>query len=88
MEIFKNFAASAAARLHLFLIGGGGSEIFKTFAVSAAAAVLFWKKSAAAAAAQPIGLHLYSNLVYIYSTCEQNLSSNAFWHLEMVPRTR
>jgi hypothetical protein len=46
LEIFKNFAASAAARLHLFLIGGG-SEIFKTFAVSAAAA-----------AAQPIGLHL------------------------------
>jgi hypothetical protein len=25
LEIFKNFAASAAARLHLFLIGGGGS---------------------------------------------------------------
>ncbi len=55
LEIFKNFAASAAARLHLFLIGGGGSEIFKTFAVSAAAAVFFWEKSAAA---QPIGLHL------------------------------
>jgi hypothetical protein len=25
LEIFKNFAASATARLHLFLIGGGGS---------------------------------------------------------------
>jgi hypothetical protein len=35
---------SAAARLHLFLIGGGGSEIFKTFAVSAAVAVLFLEK--------------------------------------------
>jgi hypothetical protein len=64
LEIFKNFAASAAARLHLFLIGGGGSEIFKTFAVSAAAAVLFWKKSAAAAA-QPIGLHLYKQLLFL-----------------------
>jgi hypothetical protein len=45
LENFKNFAVSAAARLHLFLIGGGGSEVFKNFAVSAAAA-------------QPIGLHL------------------------------
>jgi hypothetical protein len=59
LENFKNFAVSAAARLHLFLIGGGGSEILKNFAVSAAAAVFFWEKSAAAAA-QPIGLHLYS----------------------------
>jgi hypothetical protein len=40
---------SVVARLHLFLIGGGGSEIFKSFTVSAAAA----------AAAQLIGLHLY-----------------------------
>jgi hypothetical protein len=45
LQIFKNFAASAAARLHLFLIGGGGSEIFKTFAVSAAAAPKFLKLS-------------------------------------------
>jgi hypothetical protein len=47
LEIFKNFAVSAAARLHLFLIGGGGSESFKIFVVSAAAT-----------AAQPIGLNL------------------------------
>jgi hypothetical protein len=46
LEIFKNFAVSAAARLHLFLIGSG-SEIFKIFVVSAAAT-----------AAQPIGLNL------------------------------
>jgi hypothetical protein len=43
----KNFTASAARRLRVFLIGGGGSEIFKIFTVSAAVA------------AQPIGLHLY-----------------------------
>jgi hypothetical protein len=48
LENFKNFAVSAAARLHLFLIGGGGSEILKNIAVSVAAAP----------AAQPIGLHL------------------------------
>jgi len=57
LENSKNFAVSVAARLHLFLIGSGGSEIFKTFAVSAAA-VFFWEKSAATAAAQPIGLQL------------------------------
>jgi hypothetical protein len=58
LEIFKIFSVLAAARLYLFLINGGGSEIFKIFCVSAAAAVFFWEKSAAAA--QPIGLHLYS----------------------------
>jgi hypothetical protein len=56
LEIFKIFAASAAARLHLFCIGGD-SEIFKIFVASAAAAVFFEGKSAAAAA-QSIGLHL------------------------------
>ncbi len=56
-EIFKNFTASAARRLRLFLIGGDGSEIFKIFAISAAATVFFSKKSAATAA-QLIGLHL------------------------------
>jgi hypothetical protein len=48
LKIFKIFSVSAAARLYLFLISGGSLKIFKTF--------LF---SAAAAAAQPIGLHLY-----------------------------
>jgi hypothetical protein len=55
---FENFTASAARRLRVFLISGGGSEIFKIFTVSAAAAVFFPKKSATVAA-QPIGLHLY-----------------------------
>jgi hypothetical protein len=54
----KIFAASAARRLRLFLIGGGGSKILKIFADPAATALLFLKISAAAAA-QPIGLHLY-----------------------------
>jgi len=45
-------------QLHLFLVSGGGSEIFKIFPDSAAVALLFGRKSAAAAAAQPIGLHL------------------------------
>jgi hypothetical protein len=58
LEISKIFSLSAAARLYLFLISGGGLEIFKIFSVSAVAAVFFWEKSAAAAA-QPIGLHLY-----------------------------
>jgi hypothetical protein len=54
----KIFAASAARRLRLFLIGGGGSKILKIFADPAATALLLLKISAAAAA-QPIGLHLY-----------------------------
>jgi len=49
LKIFKTFSFSAAARLYLFLSGGGGLKIFKIFLVSAAAA------------AQPIGLHLYSH---------------------------
>jgi hypothetical protein len=59
LKIFKILSVSAAARLYLFLISGGGLEIFKIFLVSAAAAIFFWEKSAAAAA-QPIGLYLYS----------------------------
>ncbi len=55
-EILKNFTASAARQLRLFLIGGDGSEIFKIFAISAAA--VFFSKKSAATAAQPIGLHL------------------------------
>jgi hypothetical protein len=58
LEISKIFSLSAAARLYLFLISGGDLEVFKIFSVSAAAAVFFWEKLAAAAA-QPIGLHLY-----------------------------
>jgi hypothetical protein len=57
LKILKIFSVSAAARLYLFLISGGGLEIFKIFPVSAAVAVLFWEKSAAAAV-QPVGLHL------------------------------
>jgi hypothetical protein len=45
LKIFKIFSVSAAARLYLFLISGGGLKIFKIFSVSAAVA-------------QPIGLHL------------------------------
>jgi ABC-type sugar transport system substrate-binding protein len=63
----KNFTASAARRLRVFLIGGGGSKIFKIFTVSAAAA-LFFQKKAAAVAAQPIGLHLYSQHNYFFSS--------------------
>jgi hypothetical protein len=40
----KNFTASAAQRLRLFLIGGDGSEIFKIFTISAATALFFSKK--------------------------------------------
>jgi hypothetical protein len=54
LEISKIFSLSAAARLYLFLISGGGLEIFKIFSVSAAAA-----------AAQPIGLHLYIRQCHI-----------------------
>jgi hypothetical protein len=70
LEISKIFSLSAAARLYLFLVSGGGLEIFKIFSVSAAAAVFFWEKSAAAAA-QPIGLHLYllcSSTSHVYIT--------------------
>jgi len=58
LEILKIFSASAAARLYLFLISGD-LEVFKIFPVSEAVAAFFWEKSAVAAA-QPIGLHLYS----------------------------
>jgi hypothetical protein len=58
LEISKIFSLLVAARLYLFLISGGGLEIFIIFSVSAAAAAFFWEKSAAPAA-QPIGLHLY-----------------------------
>jgi hypothetical protein len=53
LEISKIFSPSAAARLYLFLVSGGGLEIFKIFSVSAAAA-------------QPIGLHLYMRLFYFF----------------------
>jgi hypothetical protein len=43
LEISKIFSLSAAVRLYLFLISGGGLEIFKIFSVSAAAAVFFGK---------------------------------------------
>jgi hypothetical protein len=46
LKILKIFSVSAAARLYLFLISGGGLKILKIFPVSAAVA------------AQPIGLHL------------------------------
>jgi hypothetical protein len=48
LKILKIFSVSAAARLYLFLISGGGLEILKIFSVLAAAA-------------QPIGLHFYSH---------------------------
>jgi hypothetical protein len=53
LEISKIFSLSVAARLYLFLISGGGFEIFKIFSVSAAAA-------------QPIGLHLYLQTEFFF----------------------
>jgi hypothetical protein len=62
LEIFTIFSVSAAARLYLFLISGGGGCIFwkksaaarlYLFLISGGGGYIFWKKSAAAA--QPIG---------------------------------
>lgn len=56
-KIQKLFGFSAAAACQRTSIGGGGSKIRKFFAFSAAAADFLYAKSAAAAA-EPIGLHL------------------------------
>jgi hypothetical protein len=65
LKIFKIFSVSAAARLYLFLISGGDLENFKIFPDSATTAVFFFEKSAAATA-QPIGLHLYSLVHFLF----------------------
>jgi hypothetical protein len=59
----KQISAAAARKFLKFTLRRrrGGSEILKIFAEPAATALLFLKISAAAAA-QPIGLHLYLQL--------------------------